>query len=376
MNTPSILVIDDEPNNFDVIEALLPPDLYTLHYAASGPAALDALDLFRPDVILLDVMMPDMDGMEVCRRVKALPAWVAVPIIMVTALNDKQDLARGLAAGASDFLSKPVSGIELRARVQAMVRIKQQYDEIQALAARQSQTVQLLEQSLGELRGSLAHRLSHELNTPLNGIMGGLGLLATHLEDLGPDEVQELVDLSLASAQRLERLTQKLLTYLKLELTATPEVDPVGTAVGSRLENLASVIAHRHQRSLDLMLAVSPGWVVLPGSTLNCLIEEVVDNGFKFSEKGTPVIVQGEQRGSEYFLAVRDRGRGMTEEQIASIGAFVQFERSTYEQQGTGLGLKIAKRIVELYGGRCQIESLYEQSTTLSIYLPACDPLA
>jgi len=127
----SILVVDDEPDNFCVIETLLSGEDYQLHYACHGQTALELLDLFQPDVILLDVMMPGIDGIEVCRRIKARPQWKAVPIIMVTALTTKGDLARCLAAGADDFISKPVSRLELNARVRSMLRIHLQYQQLE-----------------------------------------------------------------------------------------------------------------------------------------------------------------------------------------------------------------------------------------------------
>ncbi|NER82021.1 MAG: EAL domain-containing protein [Leptolyngbya sp. SIO1D8] len=129
---PSILVVDDEPDNFDVIEALLNDENCQLYYASSGQEALGQLDQYQPDVILLDVMMPDMDGMAVCRHLKQQFEWSAIPIIMMTALAGKDDLAACIAAGADDFLSKPVSRIELQARVRAMVRIRRQYQTLES----------------------------------------------------------------------------------------------------------------------------------------------------------------------------------------------------------------------------------------------------
>jgi PAS domain S-box-containing protein len=128
MNLASVLIIDDEADNFDVIETLLFNQNYQLHYAASGQDAIAHLDTFQPDLILLDVMMPVMDGIEVCERIKALPEWGNVPIIMVTALNAKEDLARCLNAGASDFISKPLNSLEFQSRVKSMLRIKEQQD--------------------------------------------------------------------------------------------------------------------------------------------------------------------------------------------------------------------------------------------------------
>lgn len=128
----SILLIDDEESNFEVIEGFLYRENYQLTYVTSGLEALSRMDEIQPDVMLLDLMMPEMDGIEVCHRVKSNDRWCHIPIIMITALRAKEDLARSLEAGADDFLSKPVNSIELRARVRSMLRIKLQYDAIVA----------------------------------------------------------------------------------------------------------------------------------------------------------------------------------------------------------------------------------------------------
>ncbi|MEM0978728.1 MAG: EAL domain-containing protein [Cyanobacteria bacterium P01_H01_bin.58] len=140
--TPAILVVDDEPDNFDVIEALLNSEKYDLYYSPSGRQILHQLDHYQPDVILLDVMMPDMDGMAVCRCIKQMPIWSAVPVIMVTALTGKDDLAQCIAAGADDFISKPVSRIELQARIRSMLRIRQQYQILANFSKQLEDTVQ------------------------------------------------------------------------------------------------------------------------------------------------------------------------------------------------------------------------------------------
>uniref|UniRef100_A0ACD5GSX5 Response regulator n=1 Tax=Desertifilum tharense IPPAS B-1220 TaxID=1781255 RepID=A0ACD5GSX5_9CYAN len=127
-----ILAIDDEESVFEVIEGLLYREGYKLVYINSGKAALGQIDTVAPDVILLDLMMPEMNGLEVCQQVKSNPRWCHIPIIMVTALNSKEDLARSLDAGVDDFLSKPINSIELRARVRSMLRIKLQYDALVA----------------------------------------------------------------------------------------------------------------------------------------------------------------------------------------------------------------------------------------------------
>ncbi len=131
MPPASILIVDDDPNNFDVIDTLLDAEGYQLHYTRTGEAAIAALDALAPDLVLLDVMMPGLDGFEVCRRIKALPTGATLPVIMVTALSEKQDLARCFSAGANDFISKPINRLELIARVRSMLLLRQQYRQLE-----------------------------------------------------------------------------------------------------------------------------------------------------------------------------------------------------------------------------------------------------
>lgn len=158
----AILVIDDEPTNFDVIESFLSQQNYQLHYMSSGREAIAALDLLQPDAILLDVMMPDMNGIDVCQHIKSLAKWQAVPIIMITALSTSDDLAQCLEAGADDYVSKPINKLELRSRLQSMLRIKRQYDDLQLALERQAvlkaERIELLAKHNAELEQKVKER--------------------------------------------------------------------------------------------------------------------------------------------------------------------------------------------------------------------------
>jgi diguanylate cyclase len=167
MNNQSILIVDDEPRNFDVIEAFLNEYDYELNYASSGQEALESLEIFEIDLILLDVMMPEMDGIEVCEHIKSIPKYRPIPIIMVTALTAKEDLAQCLNAGANDFISKPVNALELRARVQSMLRMKQQYDALQISLNRQS-VLEAEKRALLEVHNMELERQANEANLRAN----------------------------------------------------------------------------------------------------------------------------------------------------------------------------------------------------------------
>jgi two-component system, sensor histidine kinase and response regulator len=124
-----VLVIDDDPMACDIIEGFLYQDEYEMTFVNSGTEALEIIDSTQPDLILLDILMPEMDGFEVCRRLKSNEKWRDIPVIIVTGLHEKNDVLRGFEVGANDFIHKPFNDIELRSRVRAMLRRKKQYDE-------------------------------------------------------------------------------------------------------------------------------------------------------------------------------------------------------------------------------------------------------
>jgi len=374
----SILVVDDEPDNFDVIEVLLNVNEqnYTLHYASGGEEAIANLEMFQPDLILLDVMMPSIDGIEVCRQIKAMSAWQSVPIIMVTALSTKEDLARCLEVGADDFISKPVSGLELRARVKSMLRIKHQYDLIKTLSHLQENTINLLQNNLDQLCGSLVSTLPHELNTPLNGVFGVIDLLVQDHQNMSTEEVQELLKMAQQSAQRLQKLTKRFLQYARLEMLAnnpkTAQIENINPKVSTHIliENVVKAQAEGFDRLGDVVCDLEDIEVSIVDRDFLSIVNELLENALKFSQPNTPVQINSQLKNGKFYLAISDLGRGMMAEQIAKIGAFTQFERKYYEQQGIGLGLKIVKKITELYGGEFLVSSVYHQGTTVSIELP------
>jgi two-component system, sensor histidine kinase and response regulator len=198
---PSILAIDDEPNNFDVIQTLLGTEAYTFNYASSGQRALNRLDRFHPDLILLDVMMPDLDGIEVCRRIRALPKWRSIPIILVTALTDRAELARCMSTGADDFLIKPIDRLKLSARVSSILRLKLECDRLQLanqkleLAAKaQSDRLAIvshklgvrLEDSISTTQRLVATELTPEQSTYASTILVDSQILLAGINDLLP----------------------------------------------------------------------------------------------------------------------------------------------------------------------------------------------
>lgn len=160
----TILVVDDNASNLDIIENIFAYEDFDLLYASNGIHALELLENLSIDTVLLDVMMPEMDGIEVCRRIKNNPKWSFIPVVMVTSLNSKEDLAFCFQSGADDFVEKPVNALELRARVRSMLRIKKQYDDLQNLL---------------QVRSDLTNMIIEDLRNPLKTIILASEVLKT-----------------------------------------------------------------------------------------------------------------------------------------------------------------------------------------------------
>jgi two-component system, sensor histidine kinase and response regulator len=355
-NQPSILVIDDEPDNFDVVETLLNSENYQLYYAPSGQQALNRLNSFQPDLILLDVMMPDLDGMEVCQRIKADPKWQAVPIIMVTALTAKEDLARCLATGADDFISKPLNGVELRARVNSMLRIKQQYDSLQVLL---------------KLREDMVNMIVHDLRNPLASIVLAAEIL--RFPNLSPEQQQGKVDQIRLAGQQLQSLINSLLIMAKLEsgkmVLNYTEVDLYTLCMSA----LTDVEAIASQKNITLIreLPEAGAIVELDALIFRRVLDNLLTNAIKFSPSNSQVTLRGEcLAAGGAKLQVADTGSGVPPDLRQII--FEKYEIGTLmpEASQIGLGLAFCKIAIEAHNGTINVEDNHPKGTIFTVLFP------
>ena len=262
-----ILVIDDEIHNFDVIEALLFKEKYDLKHATDGLQALELLTEFQPDLILLDVMMPGLDGIEVCRRIKSNSRTCHIPVVMATALNSKEDMASCLEAGADDFISKPISGLELRARVKSMLRIKQQYDHLK-------ETLQM--------RDDMSKMIVHDLRNPIGNIALACELLLQgELNEKQRKKAEQISD----SWQRLSALTDDLLIMAKMEsgkLKLNPTSIDINDLVNKIVDDFTQVATHNNIQLVAQLSEVNKN-ISIDANLFRRLIENLLSNAIKFS---------------------------------------------------------------------------------------------
>jgi signal transduction histidine kinase len=359
-----VLVIDDERTIREVIAVTLRKNGYEVFTAANGAEGLELARKQLPELIICDVRMVLVDGYEVLAAIRNNPSTASIPFILVTSLASPERMRQGMELGADDFLPKPFSPSQLLAAVSARLQ-------------KHRVLVQQAETKLEQLRQHLSTALPHELRTPLNGILGYADILRKQSVDLESREVAQMAERIFKNGKRLNRLIENFLIYAQIEIlkmdyqkiqqlrkNVTPNVDKA-------IDTAACQRAYESERTGDLSLNLTPGAVAISPEYFSKLFEELFDNALRYSKKGSVINVESEFDGADYVLRIKDHGRGLTEEQIHGIGAYMQFERKVYEQQGSGLGLTVAKRLAEIHGGFLRLESAYGQGTTVTVTLPA-----
>jgi signal transduction histidine kinase len=360
-----ILVIEDEAIVRENLVELLEAEGYEVLAAANGREGLALARTQAPDLILCDILMPEMSGHDVLEHLTRDPVTALIPFIFLTARAEREDMRLGMTLGADDYITKPFTHA----------------DVLQAITSRLEKRRRLIgqyEAKLEELRRQMALMLPHELRTPLTLIVGYASLLLESSLVLEPADLRAIAGSILEAGQRLQRLIQRFLLYTELELASR---DPERLA---RLRNLyvgasAGLIAEtaRRQaraanREADLQLDLAETPLAMGDVHLTSLIEELTENAFKFSTPGTPVVVGSYREDDHVVIAVTDRGRGMTPEQLANLDVPIGTERDLYQQhgQGLGLGLALVQRLAALYEGRLSITSTPGEGTTVTVRLP------
>jgi len=353
-----ILIIEDEHLILDSIAEYLQLEGYECLKAANGEEGIQKAKDETPDLIVCDIKMPGLNGHEVLQDLRANPRTSTIPFIFLSVMVNKSDLRKGMILGADDYLTKPFQPEDL------LNSIKTRLEKHSAIKKR-----------MEILRDSIAHALPHELQTPLVTIIGYAEILSEKFKESSDDEALEFSETIHRAGVRLNRLIKNFIFYEKLELMST---DPQSIALSKGVSEItpdlvtdtSHKVADRFNRKDDLHISAEKSVISVPVTYFLILIEELLDNSFKFSEQGTKVTLSGKNMDEYYQLIITDKGRGMTEEQLANISAYFQFERDKYEQQGMGLGLTISMKTVEIYGGTIKINSKYGEFTEVIVSLP------
>jgi signal transduction histidine kinase len=373
----TVLVVDDEPRNREVISAFLEADGCRVATAGDGETALRAVPEVRPDAILLDGRLPGvLDGMEVCRRLKADPATAYLPVMVLTGRRGLNERIRGAAAGADEFLAKPFDHIELVTRVRALTRAKRYHDQLLAysadleqrvaersaeLADRNAELQRALEhlRQLDRLKSEFIANVSHELRTPLLHVKGYVDLLAEGAMGVPTAKQAEGLGMLQTAVERLERAVDDIMDFNNLN-GGRLVLEPVYVSDVCR-NAIQSTNGAAEQRHMTISLSAPPDVprVLADRVALTRVLRHLLDNAVKFGPIGQVIQVTAERCGSRVRLAVRDRGPGLSATDLERIfDAFYQVDGSiTRRAGGLGLGLALVKKLVEAHGSQVLVNS-------------------
>lgn len=388
MRTPAqILIVDDNPANLKLLQIRLAARGYETLTASDGEEALALAREQQPDLILLDVMMPKVDGIEVCRRLKGDPSLPFMPIILVTSMADPEDVVNGLEAGAEEYLTQPVEHAALLARVKSMLRIKALHDTTQEQATRlQAQAVQLEElnqslearvaeqlkalhqsetlSALGELLASIAH----ELNNPLSVVVGQAIILAETATD------QHIVDRATKIANAADRCARIVKTFLAMARQQPTESKAVQlNGIIDRALEVTRYSLHASAIDVSLQLAQDLPPVQGDAAQLNQVLTNLIVNAQHALEdiEGPRELGLSSAFSAQHeqvVVEVKDNGPGIPPEIRSRI--FEPLFTTKAVGTGTGIGLAMCHRIIKAHDGTIEVDNTVNEGATFVIRLP------
>ncbi len=359
-----VLIVDDTPANLRLLSTILKDRGYRVRVAPSGTLALTAAQNSPPALILLDITMPDMDGFEVCRRLKLDARLAPIPVIFLSALSSTEDKVTAFQVGGVDYITKPFQQDEVCARVETHLRLRTLQVDLE------EKIVQL--RRAEELRESLVHMIVHDLRSPLTGLLTSLQLMEM---GLGPERTQELedIDRALESGRAMSRLINTLLDVAKIE-SGELQLDAQDVSlVEVAQEAVRSLGALTREHRLDIEEPAGPTRACLDRVLIRRVIENLVGNAVRFTPAGGQVTIRLRPAGDGCRIEVADSGIGVPPEFRERIfEKFGQVEGKEHRSRSaTGLGLAFCKLAVDAHGGTIGVESEKGQGSTFWVELPA-----
>ena len=364
-NDYKILIVDDVVSNVLLLKILLTNEKFQICTASNGRECIEKAKSERPDLILLDVMMPDLNGFDTAVILKGDPETSNIPIIFLTALNTPADLVQGFKVGASDFLTKPFNKEEL------IVRVMQQ---ISLVAARR-----IIMAQNEELRHTINNRdkmysvIAHDLRSPMASIRMVLNLFVNAVtpEMIG-QELYDLVDKANKESEETHSLLDNLLKWTKSQTgrlnVVYQDFDINDVVLG--VVDIFVIIAETKSIKLNCDLGEEKLKVHADADMLNTVIRNFLSNAIKFSNENSTIDITVIRSGDFARISVRDHGVGIDEERLANLFSSGKTTYGTNNEEGSGLGLQLCKDFAVKNGGDVEVESVRGEGSTFSVLVP------
>jgi signal transduction histidine kinase len=369
-----VLIVDDNPKALAIAKARLKKEMLEIFCVENGKRCMEIARKEKPDLILLDVDMPDMSGFEACQILKDDAVLCTIPVIFLTASDDNEDRVKGLDLGAVDYVTKPFDVFELRARVRAALRTKQLQDQLATLnhelEERVEQRTSEIKQLLGQ-KDAFVNQLSHDLKTPLTPLVALLPMLANRTED---PESKRMLELVMDNVGYMKNLTERTLQLARLNSPSvqlkSEKVDLV-SEIGNLIDSLSPVF---EEKGIKVVNNTTPPLDVdVDRVLIKELLHNLISNAVKYTNGNGVITFDNFFNDDNVEILISDNGVGIEAEQLSHIfEEFYKVDTSRHDRSSTGLGLAICKRIIERHGGSIWAESSGSgQGTTMHFTLPS-----
>lgn len=380
--SPAILIVDDNPQNLQVLGKILLENKYKIEFSTSGAAALKWLKTKHFDLVLLDINMPEMDGFEVCRRIRSDPEMNNVPVIFLSADTDRESIFKGFELGAQDYVTKPFDSRELLVRVRTHLRLKESLEKLEKFnklleekviertrqlkeSNEKLETLNLKLINLDKIKTDFLNLISHEIRTPLNGILGPLELLKGPLYT---SEITDLIDMLDSSVKRLEKFSLDALLITRLK-TKPGEFKKTLVELSGLINELLDEEKDKFKltniqikRNLATTLNLIP---VDPILIKKCILN-ILDNATRFSSESGTIEIRYYSEDHTVICEIKDNGKGFETEAIDHV-----FELFTtdddYKDNCIGIGLSVARMIMEEHDGSIIISNNPEGGASVKL---------
>jgi two-component system sensor histidine kinase/response regulator len=370
-----ILIVDDEPKNLQILNGLLTEYGYAVREAGDGKEAIEEALAFPPDMILMDIKMPNMDGFEACAELKANPKTKEIPIIFISGLTNVNDIVQAFQVGGVDYINKPFQFAEVIARVDKHLTILRQRQQIleqkQQIEAMRKRDQQRFNQ-LSEMREQFVQSATHDLKNPLSIIRGSAEIMRRFSETHANPYLRECIENILESSKEMTELVTGMLDFLKIQSSLELQISQV------KLKPLVANLLKRHEivargRNISLKSELEELDAQLDETQMNRVIDNLISNAIKYSPDNSQVHVRLKKASKHVVLEIQDEGFGIAQDDKAKL--FTPFFRGKKHDgerliEGTGLGLAIVKEILDQHRGQIEVETELGKGSTFRVLLP------
>lgn len=363
-----ILLVDDVIDNLEMLTDMLENQGHTVKIALDGQEAFTQIAIEQPDIILLDIQMPGMDGYEVCEKIKANPETQDIPVIFLSALSETKDIIKAFDVGGVDYVSKPFKFREVVARVASQLKLSRQRKEIELLRERDKQQFE----SLAKIKNNFLYGTAHDLKNPLTGLM----LYTQLLRSTPPDSQQEITEIATGielSARKMQSLITDILDLAQMQVG--DQMNFIELPLQPILENVVrnfTILAKEKDITLSLSIPEESVSYPIDTSYFERMLDNLTSNAIKYTLNGGKVSISLQNCEDTLELRIADTGLGIPKDDIPKLfEAFYRVKKKSHRKEsGSGLGLSMVAAIVDDHNGTIHVESEEGVGSTFIITLP------